>query len=98
LSALAAVLALLACSSTRSVAPAEVKASILTVRNYANSFNGLSAEAVRSRLAGTKIIEEDWKEGEFGGKQLVATFPDYELRVLFLEDRVITTSIQVLSE
>jgi hypothetical protein len=52
----------------------------------------------RRRLAGEKLNEEEWKEGEFGGKQLVAEFPLYELRLLFLEDKVIVTSVQILSK
>jgi len=55
-------------------------------------------EAARSRLAGAKLSEEEWNEGGFGGKQLVATFPDYEVRVFFSEDTVITTSFQILSK
>ena len=55
-------------------------------------------EAVRSKLAAAKLSEEEWKEGDFGGRQLVATFPEYEIRVFFLKDQAITTSLQILSK
>jgi hypothetical protein len=45
-----------------------------------------------------KLSEEDWSEGGFGGKQLVATFAQHEVRVLFLDGKAIATSVQILSE
>jgi hypothetical protein len=95
---LALLVTLLTCSCARSPSDHDLAESVAHIREYADSFKGLSAEAVRVRLSGVKIREEDWKEGGFGGKQLVATYPDYELRVLFLGDKVITTSFQVLSK
>jgi hypothetical protein len=73
-------------------------ASVSRIRQYTDSFKGLSEEAARSRLSGARITEEDWKEGGFGGKQLVATFPGYEVRVLFFGNEVVTTSVQILSK
>lgn len=55
-------------------------------------------EAVRSRLAGANLSEVEWKEGGFGGKQLVATSPEYEVRVFFFEDKALTTSFQIISK
>jgi hypothetical protein len=78
--------------------PADVKSSVSAIRQYADSFEGLSMTEARSRLAEGKLIEEDWSEGGFGGKQLVAIFPQYEVRVMFLDGKAITTSIQILSE
>jgi hypothetical protein len=96
--AVAALVALAACSCSDSRTTHDLGASVACIREYADSFKGLSAEAARNKLSGAKITEEDWKEGEFSGRQLVATFPEYEVRVLFLGDRVITTSFQVLSK
>ena len=53
---------------------------------------------VRGKLAGADLREETWGEGSLGGKQLVAHFPQYEVRVLFSKDKAITTSIQIISE
>jgi hypothetical protein len=93
-----AVLAMLACSCADSHTPPDLSASVASLRRYADSFAGLSTETVRSKFAGNRVIEEDWKEGGFGGRQLVATFPEYEVRVFFSENKAITTSIQVLSK
>jgi hypothetical protein len=96
---LAGAVALLVCScNIGSRTPAELKGSVSTIQQYVDSFKGLSMETARSRLAGAQLSEEEWKEGGFGGKQLVATFPEYEIRVLFSEGKVVTTSFQILSE
>lgn len=78
--------------------PAELKSSLLVVRQYADSFSGLSLSEARTRLAGGKLSEGEWSGEGFGGKELVATFAHHEVRVLFLDGKAITTSIQVLSE
>jgi hypothetical protein len=84
------------CSRPRSTAaPAS---SISEIRSYADSFHGLSVNEARNKLAGGDLREETWNEGSFGGMQLVAEFPEHEVRVMFLNDKVITTSIQVISK
>jgi len=88
----------LACSCATPRTSPELDASVSRIRQYTDSLKGLSAEAARSRLSGATITEEDWKESGFGGKQLVATFPKYEVRVLFFGDKVVTTSFQILSK
>jgi hypothetical protein len=55
-------------------------------------------DEVRRKLAGAKISDEVWKSGGYGGPQIVATFPNYEVRVMFLGNKAITSSMQVLSE
>ena len=75
-----------------------LSSSVSAIRQYADSFEGLSMSEARSRLTGGTLSEEEWSEGGFGGKQLVATFPQYEVRVMFLEGKAITTSVQILSE
>jgi len=52
----------------------------------------------RGKLSDGKLSEEAWSERGFGGKQLVATYPHHEVRVFFVEDKAITTSIQILSK
>ena len=94
-SALTAVF-LLSCTTSRS--QRDLGSAVQSIRHYVDSFDGLGMEAVRSKLVAAKLSEEDWKEGGFGGRQLVATFPGYEIRVLFLDDRAITTSFQLLSK
>lgn len=84
-------------SCTHHPAP-DLKSSVGAIRQYADSFEGLSLSEARSRLAEGKLNEEDWSEGGFGGKQLVATFPQHEVRVMFLNGKAITTSVQILSE
>src|SRR5689334_7002846 len=94
----AALVVLLISSCARNPSDRDLTASVAHIRKYADSFKGLSADAVRTRLPGVKIHEENWSEGGFGGKQLVATYPEYELRFMFLDDKVIVTSFQVLSK
>ena len=76
-------IALCACSCASSRTQPDLRASVSSIRRYVDSFEGLSMEAVRSKLAAAKLSEEEWKEGDFGGRQLVATFPEYEIRVFF---------------
>jgi hypothetical protein len=78
--------------------PADLKSSVSEIRHYADSFEGLSMGEARSRLVDGKLSEDDWSEGGFGGKQLVAIFPQHEVRVMFLDGKVITTSVHILSE
>jgi len=89
---------LLVCSCAAPHTSPDLGVSVSRIRQYTDSFKGLSAEAARSRLSGARMTEEDWKEGEFGGKQLVATFPEYEVRVFFFGDKFVTTSFQILSK
>jgi hypothetical protein len=55
-------------------------------------------EEARRRLAGGEFAEERWHEDGIEGKQLVATFPLYEVRVFFWEDEAVATSVQILGE
>ena len=84
------------CSHSQPVA--DLKSSVSAIRQYADSFEGLSMSEARSRLAAGKLSEEDWSEGGFGGKQLVATFPQHEVCVMFTDGKAIMTSVQILSE
>jgi len=65
-------------SCTHRLAP-NLNSSVSAIRQNADSFDGLNMSEARSRLAEGKLSEEDWSEGELGGKQLVATFPQYEV-------------------
>jgi hypothetical protein len=96
--ALSMTLIMLTCSCSTSRTSSGLKGSVSSIRQYVDSFKGLGMDEARSRLAGAKLSEEEWNERGFGGKQLVATFPEYEVRVLFLGDKVATTSFQILSE
>ena|ERR1017187_7170765 len=89
---LAAIMGLFVCSCTTRTSP-DFKASVSTIRQYADSFAGVSLDKARSRLAGAKISEIEWKEGGFGGKQLVATFPSHEVRVMYLGDKSVSESL-----
>jgi hypothetical protein len=84
------------CSRPRSAA--DLKTSVSAIRQYADSFTGLSLNEARSRLAEGKLSEEDWNEDGIKGKQLIAMFPQHEVRVMFLDGKAIATSIQILSE
>lgn len=86
------------CADRKGPVPIELKSSVLVIRQYAGSFSGISLSEARSRLAGGKLSEGEWSGEGFGGKELVATFAHHEVRVLFLDGKAITTSIQVLSE
>jgi hypothetical protein len=88
----------LASSCSQSSGHADVWSSVSAIRQYADSFDGLSMAKARGRLAEGKVIEESWGDGELGGKQLVASFPQHEIRVMFFDGKVIKTSIQILSE
>lgn len=77
---------------------ADLKSFVSEIRKYADSFEGVSMNEARSRLADGKLSEEEWSEGEFGGKRLVATFPQHEVQVMFSDGKAITTSVQILSE
>ena len=85
-----------ACSRPRPAS--DIAPSISEIRRYAKSFQGLEENEVRGKLAGGELREETWGKGAIGGKELLAKFPEHEVRVLFLKDKVITTSIQILSK
>jgi hypothetical protein len=93
-----ALIAAIVCSCASPPVPSDVSAAASDIRRYLNAFEGLSPDEVRARLSGVDLVEEEWGEEGFGGRQLVATFPEYEIRFLFLQDKVITTSLQILSE
>ncbi len=69
------------------------QASIACLREYATSLKGLTVDEARKRLADGKISEEEWKSRGFGGKALVATFPDHEVRVMFAARREALTAV-----
>jgi hypothetical protein len=70
-----------------------LKAAVSSLRRYADSFEGLTMKKVRARLSAGKITHKWWE----GHKQLVATSPKHEVRVFFLRDRALVTSVQVVS-
>lgn len=91
------VVALMACPSCSKGVP-DLQNPVSAIRRYVDSFAGLSLEATRTKLAGGKLSEEEWKGEGFMGTQLVASFPDYQVRVFLVDDKVIKTSIQILSK
>ena len=94
------ILALVVClvsSCSRQSDHPDLLASFETLKDYANSFEGLSMHEARARLQGAELSEDDWMEQGIGGRQLTAMFTDYEIAVYFYEGEVVTTSIQVLS-
>ncbi len=96
--ALLVAAALIACSCASTRTPTAFGASVYSLQQYADSFKGASIEEVRNRLAGAKVVEDEWKERGFGGKQLVASYPMYDLRVLFFEGKAITVSVEISSQ
>jgi len=93
-----AVIALVVYSRTSANTQPDLKASVSEIRHYTDSFNGLTIKSVRSRLAGAKVNEEEWNGNVSGDTQLVATFPEYQIRVFFSENKAITTSFQIISK
>src|SRR5260221_8742966 len=71
-----------------------INASVLAIRRFADSFHGLTVREVRKQLSRGKIKMATWEHG----KQLVATFPKHEVRLMFFGDKVLLTSVQVLSK
>lgn len=96
--ALLVMAALFVCSCASVRTPAGFRTSISSIQQYADSFKGTSIDVARSRLTGARIVEDEWKEGGFGGKQLVGSYPAYTLRVLFFEDKAITISVEINSK
>jgi|SRR5215472_9178208 len=71
-----------------------LSASVSSIREYADSFEGLPIGKIRRRLAAGKITHKKWEHG----KQLVATFPKYEVRVFLFAGKAVMTSVQILSK
>jgi hypothetical protein len=97
-SSLLVIVALLVCSCAGTRTPTALRASVSSLQQYADSFKGIGIDEARSRLAGATIVEDKWKEGEFGGEQLVASYPGYDLRVLFFEAKAIMISVEISSK
>jgi len=85
--ALLVLAALFVCACATTSTPTAFGTSVTSIQQYADSFKGSRFDEARSRLAGAEIVEDEWKESGFGGKQLVASYRAYNLRVLFLEDK-----------
>lgn len=96
--ALLVLAALFVCACATTSTPTAFGTSVTSIQQYADSFKGSSIDEVRTRLAGAKIVEDEWKQDGFGGKQLLASFPAYDLRVLFLEDKAIVASVEISSK
>lgn len=71
-----------------------VLSSILAIRRYADSLVGLSIEEAKSLFSRAKKRMTKWEQG----KMLEITFPKHELLLFFDGGRVLTVSVQVLSE
>jgi hypothetical protein len=85
-------------SCSRSYPPTDLKSSVSAIHQYVDSFQGVSLSEARNRLASAQLSEGDWSKGRFGGRRLIAKFPEYEVRVLFWNGKAITTSVQILSK
>ena len=90
--------AVLATACTSVPEARDVEAAVSRIRRYADSFVGLSLQDARARLPRGRITESQWQSQGQRGRQLVANYPEYELRLLFFEDHVVTASFQVLSK
>jgi hypothetical protein len=55
---------------------------------------GLTIKDSRKRLSRGKIKMTTWD----GGRQLVATFPKHQLRLMFIGSKVGVASVQILSK
>jgi hypothetical protein len=93
-----ALIVVIVCSCAPPPVPSDVSAAASDIRRYLNAFEGLSPDEVRARLSGVDLVEEEWSEEGLSGRQLVATFAEYEIRFLFFQEKVITTSLQILSQ
>ena len=71
-----------------------IQSSVIALRQYADSLVGLTVAEAKSTFSRAKKRMTKWEQG----KQLVVTFPKYEVRLLFFGDTVLTTSIQILSK
>jgi len=71
-----------------------LRASVASIRRFADSFEGLTLGKVRNRLAAGSITQEKWEHG----KQLVAKFPNYQVRVFFFAGKAQVTSVHILSK
>jgi len=76
----------------------DVRVSIQSLKDFANSFKGMETAAVRKQLKGAVIKSKKWSEGKFSGKGLVAIFPKCEVWILFYGKKVCMTSVQVLAD
>jgi hypothetical protein len=74
--------------------PPGIHRSVLTIRRFADSFDGLTVKEARKRFTRGKMRMTTWEHG----KQLVATYPKHEVRLLFFGNKVHVTSVQVLSK
>ncbi len=74
-----------------------LNAPVSKIREFADSFLGLSVKDARTRLGKAKVKRGKWASGGFGGPELVAVFPGYEFTVLFYEGKAITTSFRVFT-
>ena len=72
-----------------------LSAYVSMIREYADSFIGLSMDDVRTRLGDAELKQSKWASGDFGGPQLIARYPGYEFSVLFYDDKAVTTSFQI---
>lgn len=92
------VLACIGCACTQRESTGRLTSSVSTIHKYADSFVGLSITEARGKLANGKVSEDQWSNGGFGGKQLLAAFPGYEVRLMFLGDKVLTASVRISSK
>lgn len=80
--------------TTRTRPQHSIQPAVIALRQYADSFVGLTLAEAKSRFSRAKKRMTKWEQG----KQLVVTLPKYEVRLLFFGDTVVTTSIQILSK
>lgn len=78
--------------------PSNFETSIAAVQRYCDAFVGRNIDEIRASFAGAELSEDSWSGDGFGGVELVATYPNFEVRVLFLEEEAITAAITVMSE
>lgn len=81
-------------STSRKPPPRSIQSAAITLRQFADSLVGLTVAEAKSTFSRAKRRMTKWEQG----KQLVVTFPKYEVRLLFFGDTVLTASIQILSK
>lgn len=89
----------LSCRKAPAPAPDNIANAVQVIQDYADSFEGLSVSEAKKRVSTSIVNEEDWiEEGIINGKIISAQYKGYALMLMCHDGRVVTASVQFLSD
>ena len=89
----------ISCNKRREETPPDISEAVKAIQEYTNSFEGLTMEEARKRVAPAAASEEPWDDaGVIDGTMITVEYDRYTLLLMCHDGSVIAASVQFLTD